>query len=178
MAKDKLSSITYGALKKLLEDSLVGLGVIKGKNCTVQSITDITGGKRVTFAWIDDEGEPHTAPMDVMNGDDGDDGLGIKSVTVNSSNHLIVTYDDDTTEDAGEIQGGGGGGGTTVVANPTLVGTEADLTGLQVGSTKYKVSTAKANPTLVGTETTLTALEINGVKYQFPTLPLAENQEV
>lgn len=35
--------------------------------------------------------------------------------------------------------GGGGGGGTNVVANPTLAGTEADLTGLQVGDTKYKV---------------------------------------
>ena len=32
------------------------------------------------------------------------------------------------------------GGGTTVIANPTLAGTEADLTGLQVGETKYKVS--------------------------------------
>lgn len=32
-----------------------------------------------------------------------------------------------------------GGGGTNVVANPTLVGTEANLTGLQVGLTKYKV---------------------------------------
>ena len=31
------------------------------------------------------------------------------------------------------------GGGTTVIANPTLAGTEADLTGLQVGETKYKV---------------------------------------
>ena len=30
-------------------------------------------------------------------------------------------------------------GGTNVVANPTLVGTEADLEGLQVGDTKYKV---------------------------------------
>ena len=29
--------------------------------------------------------------------------------------------------------------GTTVVANPTLAGTEADLTGLQVGETKYKI---------------------------------------
>lgn len=35
---------------------------------------------------------------------------------------------------------GEGGGGTTVVANPTLSGTEPDLTGLQVGETKYKVS--------------------------------------
>lgn len=33
----------------------------------------------------------------------------------------------------------GGGGGTTVVANPILEGTEPDLTGLQVGDTKYKV---------------------------------------
>lgn len=34
----------------------------------------------------------------------------------------------------------GGGSGTTVVANPTLAGTEADLTGLEVDGTKYKVS--------------------------------------
>lgn len=32
-----------------------------------------------------------------------------------------------------------GGGGTTVVANPALSGSEAELTGLQVGNTKYKV---------------------------------------
>ena len=33
----------------------------------------------------------------------------------------------------------GEGGGTEVIANPTLAGTEADLTGLQVGDTKYAV---------------------------------------
>lgn len=32
-----------------------------------------------------------------------------------------------------------GGSGTTVVANPTLAGTEADLTGLEVNGAKYKV---------------------------------------
>lgn len=31
------------------------------------------------------------------------------------------------------------GGGTTVVANPTLSGSEAELTGLEVAGTKYKV---------------------------------------
>lgn len=41
--------------------------------------------------------------------------------------------------DAIANNGGGSGGGTTVVANPELAGTEADLTGLQVGETKYKV---------------------------------------
>ena len=36
-------------------------------------------------------------------GDDGDPGLGIKQVSINLENHLIITYDDDTTEDAGAI---------------------------------------------------------------------------
>lgn len=37
------------------------------------------------------------------------------------------------------------GGGTTVVANPELAGTEDDLTGLQVGETKYKVPQGGGN---------------------------------
>ena len=36
-------------------------------------------------------------------------------------------------------QGGGGGSGTTVVANPTLTGSETNLSGLQVGDTKYGI---------------------------------------
>lgn len=36
-----------------------------------------------------------------------------------------------------------GGGGTTVVANPTLTGSEANLTALQVGATKYGIKTLK-----------------------------------
>ena len=34
------------------------------------------------------------------------------------------------------------GGGTEVVANPTLTGTETELTGLEVAGTKYKVPTS------------------------------------
>ena len=36
-----------------------------------------------------------------------------------------------------------GGGGTTVVANPTLSGSEANLTALQVGATKYGIKALK-----------------------------------
>lgn len=43
-------------------------------------------------------------------------------------------------------------GGTTVVANPTLAGTEADLTGLQVGDTKYKIGGSSGGGVLVVTE--------------------------
>lgn len=106
--------LTKTLLEQYVQASLVGVGAIKGKNCTISGIAPITGGNRVTYLWIDDNGDEHTSTMDVMNGAKGDDGLGIKSVEINSSNHLIVTYDDDTTEDAGEIAGGGGGGSAWV----------------------------------------------------------------
>lgn len=94
---------TYAVARKYTDDTVAGAGAVAGKPCQIQSITDITGGHRVTFLWVDNSSVSHTSTMDVMDGAKGDDGLGIKSVAVNSSNHLIVTYDDDTTEDAGEI---------------------------------------------------------------------------
>ena len=56
-----------------------------------------------------------------------------------------------------------------VVANPTLAGTEAELTGLQVGDTKYKIpegTVVTANPTLAGTEADLESIEIGDTKYK------------
>lgn len=96
--------VIYSLLKKYIQKTLAGGGALKGKNCTIQSIDSIEGGKRVTFKWTLDDGTVDTDTMDVMNGDDG---LGIKSVDINSNNHLIVTYDNNTTQDAGEIKGGG-----------------------------------------------------------------------
>ena len=52
-------------------------------------------------------------------------------------------------------------GGTTVVANPTLDGTEANLTGLQVSGTKYKVSNSPVAVTGVSVPSTQT-VEENG----------------
>jgi hypothetical protein len=48
-------------------------------------------------------------------------------------------------------------------ANPTLDGTEADLTGIKIYGTKYKVSSVEANP--VSTTGSLTAIGINGTNY-------------
>lgn len=56
-----------------------------------------------------------------------------------------------------------------VVANPELAGTEASLTGLEVGGTKYKVEqpiNVEANPTLAGTEADLESIEIGNTKYK------------
>lgn len=55
-----------------------------------------------TISWTRTASE--TKPDDQnIKGPKGEDGLGIKQVSINLENHLIVTYDDDTTEDAGAI---------------------------------------------------------------------------
>lgn len=71
---DRLSAITKAVVEKYVRDSLVSVGALKGAPCTIKSITDITGGKRVTYEWIDDNNVSHTATMDVMNGEKGDKG--------------------------------------------------------------------------------------------------------
>jgi len=55
-----------------------------------------------------------------------------------------------------------GGGGTTVVANPTLAGTEANLTGLQVGDTKFAVPQGDSG-SLYGIS--FTGISSDGTKY-------------
>ena len=102
--------------KKYTDDSIAGTsGALKGKNCTIASIDDITGGHRVTFAWESDEGEAQTETLDVMNGTDGTDGIdgapgrGVQSVSIDGQNHLIITYTDGSTSDAGLLPVGQNG---------------------------------------------------------------------
>ena len=63
-----LSVETLAVAKKYTDDSIAGAGAIEGKPCQIQSITDITGGHRVTFLWVDNDGVSHTSTMDVMDG--------------------------------------------------------------------------------------------------------------
>lgn len=66
-----LSAVTYALCKKYVEQSLIGLGALKGANCQIQSITPIPGGNRVTFLWKDINDDPHTSTLDIMNGEGG-----------------------------------------------------------------------------------------------------------
>lgn len=68
------SDETYAAARKYTNDTVAGAGGLAGVPCQIQSITSITGGKRVTFLWEDNTGATHTSTMDVMNGAKGDKG--------------------------------------------------------------------------------------------------------
>ena len=58
--------------------------------------------------------------------------------------------------------------GSIVKANPTLAGTESELTGLDIDGTKYKITEVAANPTLAGTESNLEGLQVGSTKYKVP----------
>ena len=103
MGKKGVDAITLAVAQKYTDDSVEGYGVQKGKNCQIESITDIEGGHKITFAWYDDEQVKQESYVNLMDGEQGEDGRGIKSSYVNADEHFIIVYDDDTEEDCGAI---------------------------------------------------------------------------
>lgn len=69
-----MDMVLMALLKKYVNDSLVGVGALKGAPCTIKSIAEITGGNRITFSWVDDEETERTSTLDVMDGEKGDKG--------------------------------------------------------------------------------------------------------
>lgn len=171
---------------KAIADALIGLGVIKGKNCQVKSIVRNGTATVITFAWYDEDEELQQMSftmydgVDGINGVDGQDGapgdpgvngVSVVSAEITATHHLVFTMSDDTTIDAGVISGGGEGG-TNVIANPVLEGDETELESLGIDGTNYKLATGGtnviANPVMSGTEEIATGIQIGSEKFIFP----------
>lgn len=71
MKPDDAFALAVAAAQAYTDETVVGGGAIKGKNCTIKSITSIEGGQRVTFEWTLDNGTKQTTTMNVMNGANG-----------------------------------------------------------------------------------------------------------
>ena len=107
----KMTALEAYILSRAYAKALVeGAGALKGAPCQIQSITPITGGNRITFAWENSEGETETDTLDVMDGTngtdgtDGTDGVGISSITfkekdVSGNNVYTVTLTNTNTYD-------------------------------------------------------------------------------
>ena len=72
-----LDILTLSAARKYTDETVIGGGAIKGKNCTISSIVPIEGGNRITFNWTLDDGTVKSDTLDVMDGQDGVDGKGV-----------------------------------------------------------------------------------------------------
>lgn len=63
-----MDMMAIGASRKYVGDTLNGLGALAGKPCAIQSITSVSGGNNVIFAWTGDDGTTQTKTMFVANG--------------------------------------------------------------------------------------------------------------
>ena len=73
------------------EESLDGVGALKGVPCQIESKESITGGTRITFLWVSNSGKEYRTVMDVMNGVDGvgEDGKSAYECAVEEGYHLL-----------------------------------------------------------------------------------------
>ena len=60
--------ISYSLSKKYTNDTVIGLGAIKGANCTIQSAVHENGKTIVTFQWTATDGTIKTTQIEVLDG--------------------------------------------------------------------------------------------------------------
>lgn len=60
--------LTLALAKKYTNESLNGVGALKGASCTIESIVDDGSGNLVTFAWVCADGTKQTSTMYVKHG--------------------------------------------------------------------------------------------------------------
>ena len=95
--------VTLALAKAFTKKTVDGLGALKGANAVITSITKENGISTVTFEWTGTSGIKETDSIQVKDGEKGDTGLSVKSLSIDENEHLIITYSDNTTEDAGAM---------------------------------------------------------------------------
>lgn len=83
-----LDILALKSSKKYTDETVVGGGAIKGKNCTIEDIVKVDGINTVTFKWTLDDGTEKTADMEVA------DGLSITNLEVDKNGKLVATLSD------------------------------------------------------------------------------------
>lgn len=117
----------YALSKKYCDLTAEEFGGLKGASCQIQSIEDIENGKRITFLWVNSQGETQTSILDVPKGEQGNPGeQGEKgdtgfppqitvSTETESTYKLSISYVDDETGElitivTPNLKGSGSGG--------------------------------------------------------------------
>ena len=95
--------VTLALAKAFTKKTVDGFGALKGANAVITSITKENGISTVTFEWTGTSGIKETDSIQVKDGEKGDTGLSVKSLSIDENEHLIITYSDNTTEDAGAM---------------------------------------------------------------------------
>jgi hypothetical protein len=63
-----LSAVTYALAKKYTDNTVIGMGGLKGAPCKIKSIVKDNDVNVITFEWKDDLGNTHESVLEVENG--------------------------------------------------------------------------------------------------------------
>ena len=111
------------------ENTVIGMGAIKGAPCTIKSITKSGNLNTVVFEWTDLENVKHESTMLVYDGADGfSPTIVVKSST--ATEYILTITDKNGSYDTPNLKGSGGGGGASAMSDLT----DVDLTALANGS--------------------------------------------
>lgn len=89
--------VTYALAQKFTEDTVVGLGAVKGANCLVSDISESSDSNAITFKWIGNDGTEQTSVMHVQNG------VSIVDVKIDANNKLTCTLSDGSIIESGSV---------------------------------------------------------------------------
>lgn len=101
------------AARTYVNQTLVGMGALKGAPCTIKSMTKSGRLTTTVFEWTDANNVKHENTMLVYDGEDGDDGFS-PTITVKSSTsteYILTITDKNGSYDTPNLKGSGGGGG-------------------------------------------------------------------
>lgn len=131
-----LADEVYGALRTYVNDTLVGMGALKGAAAQLSNSYDATAGTNtMTWTWEDNNGTQHTTTVVVHDGatgaqgpagTNGTDGISptITVKTDTSTEYVLTITAAGTTFDTPNLKGSGGSGASTL----------ADLTDVAITS--------------------------------------------
>ena len=107
--------ISYALAKKYVDDTVVGLGAIKGSNCYITSIVDnLDGTHDITFSWKDTSDVTHTSVLTVKDGETP----AFSSVVITGGHRLtFTTQDPSQTVSFDVMDGSKGDSGISVVSS-------------------------------------------------------------
>lgn len=150
--------VVLGMLKKYIQETLVGMGALKGAACQIKDITNADGSHTITFKWEDNDGESHESSFTVKDGINGTDGVSptIEVKTSTDDTYILTITTASDSFDTPNLKGGGSS--STTLAGLSDVNL-TDLAGEQIiyyDSTTEKFINVNAGAV---TETEYTAIQ-------------------
>lgn len=92
-----IDAVTLALCRRYVNDSLIGIGALKGAPCEVDGISKTNGITTVTLKWTDTTGVDHFDSFDI------EDGVGVAGASIDDNGNLKILLTDGTEINCGKV---------------------------------------------------------------------------